>query len=203
MHRARALVLGPATTGQVAAHNRLERQDLGAAHEHRAPIHLRAVRRQALTQDLGKVVPARRKHMRAEDRGREQLKPELREAVQHTPLVGNPVLQDDIKRRNTVSRHEQKGAAVFAVRQLRIVDIAHFALRHKRQRQRGVRQRHGGRQALRPPPALYTGVAHALPEKVGPLRLRERARNGRLHDAVPQRRRRDVHAVLASDLDLV
>ena len=141
--------------------------------------------------------------MRLDNARGDLVEPEFRHAGEDAPFFRDAVLEDHVKRRDAVGRNKEERSRILALGELRVVHVAHLAARDKRQRQVRLRDRgHGQFRETSTILRLDIGLRHALVEELAPLLLREGRGDGRLYDAVPERGRRDVNAVLASDFDL-
>ena len=112
-----ALVFLQAATGKIAAHDALDREHLGLAHEHEAAAQVVGVGLEL----LGQVGHVGRDQV-VFDHAVEQLEPEARDLREHRAFVGNLVLKNVVERRNAVGCDEQQLVA-------QIVQVAHLALR--------------------------------------------------------------------------
>ena len=114
-HATRLLVVAPAGTDQVAAHDGLHRQRLEAAHAHAAPGELRAlgvVERQPVQ---GQAAAVARQH------AGEEVEPELRHPGQRRALAGDRRRQHHVERRQPVGGHQQQ---VLGVDLVQVADLA-------------------------------------------------------------------------------
>ena len=114
-HAPGLLVVAPAGTDQVAAHDGLHRQRLEAAHAHAAPGKLRAlgvVERQFVQ---GQAAAVARQH------AGEEVEPERRHPGQRLALAGDRCRQHHVERRQAVGGHQQQ---VLGVDLVQVADLA-------------------------------------------------------------------------------
>lgn len=124
VHGARLLVLLPRRSGDVPAHDALDREHLQLAHLHAAVLQRRAEGRG----DLGREVEREEVGAEGGDRVREDLQPGLGAEGEQDALVGDAVLHDHVVRGDAVGRDEEERLVVH------LVQVAHLAPRDEGQR---------------------------------------------------------------------
>ena len=104
-----------ARAGQIAAHDALDKNRLGLAHQHGATAQIITI----LSELLGEICRVDARHVVGQDIGK-LIEPEFRNTVQNLTLKGNLIGQDEIESGNTVgSNHQQVVTG--------IIDIANLA----------------------------------------------------------------------------